>query len=104
MSLILDALKKSEAERQRGQAPNILSPLPAAPSRIQAGKASKLPWLILMAALFAMIAAAYFCTISGCRNARHHPSACREQTCPNGSDCIGRNFHSRRRSTETGRD
>lgn len=60
MSLILDALKKSEAERQRGQAPNILSPLPAAPSHVHAGKASKLPWLILMAALFAMIAAAYF--------------------------------------------
>ncbi len=60
MSLILDALKKSEAERQRGQAPNILSPLPAAPSRVHTGKASKLPWLILTTALFAMIAAAYF--------------------------------------------
>jgi len=60
MSLILDALKKSEAERQRGQAPHILSPLPAAPSHVHAGKASKLPWLILMAALFAMMVAAYF--------------------------------------------
>ncbi len=60
MSLILDALKKSEAERQRGQVPNVLSPLPAAPSHVHSHKQSKLPWLILIAALLAMLVVAFF--------------------------------------------
>lgn len=64
MSLILDALKKSEAERQRGQVPNVLSPLPAAPGRVHAHKQSKLPWLILISALAVMLAVAYFYTKS----------------------------------------
>ncbi|MEO8000303.1 MAG: general secretion pathway protein GspB [Arenimonas sp.] len=64
MSLILDALKKSEAERQRGQVPNVLSPLSAAPSYAHAHKQSKLPWLILIAALLVMLVAAYFYTKS----------------------------------------
>lgn len=33
MSLILDALRKSEAERKRGQAPGLFSPMPLPPSR-----------------------------------------------------------------------
>lgn len=33
MSLILDALRKSEAERKRGQAPGLFSPMPMPPSR-----------------------------------------------------------------------
>ena len=38
MSLILDALKKSEAERQRGQVPNLLSPSPTATAYYSAQK------------------------------------------------------------------
>lgn len=64
MSLILDALKKSEAERQRGQVPNVLSPLPAAPSHVHTHRQSKLPWLILVAALLATLVAGYFYTKS----------------------------------------
>jgi general secretion pathway protein B len=56
MSLILDALKKSEAERQRGQVPNLLSPLPATPRHVQTNKKSFWPWLVLVL----MIAAAMF--------------------------------------------
>ncbi|MFT3808225.1 general secretion pathway protein GspB [Arenimonas sp.] len=33
MSLILEALRKSEAERKRGQAPGLFAPMPAPPSR-----------------------------------------------------------------------
>ena len=33
MSLILEALRKSEAERKRGQAPGLFSPMPLPPSR-----------------------------------------------------------------------
>lgn len=54
MSLILDALKKSEAERQRGQTPNLLSPLPSASREMQANTKSGLPWLIV-ALLFIVI-------------------------------------------------
>jgi general secretion pathway protein B len=51
MSLILDALKKSEAERQRGQVPNLLSPSPATTTYYSANKKSPLPWIILTAIL-----------------------------------------------------
>jgi general secretion pathway protein B len=60
MSLILDALKKSEAERQRGQVPNLLSPVPASASHPQAQRYSRLPWLILIVALIAMLVFSYF--------------------------------------------
>ena len=60
MSLILDALKKSEAERQRGQVPNLLSPLPSTPGNHPAQKKSAQPWLIVLVALLAILAAAYF--------------------------------------------
>lgn len=51
MSLILDALKKSEAERMRGQVPTLLSPLPAAQSHARGREKTKLPLLLLMIAL-----------------------------------------------------
>ena len=54
MSLILDALKKSEAERQRGQTPNLLSPLPSASRETQTNTKPGLPWLIV-AFLFIVI-------------------------------------------------
>ncbi|MGH8105081.1 MAG: general secretion pathway protein GspB [Arenimonas sp.] len=60
MSLILDALKKSEAERQRGQVPNLLSPLPSTPSHAQADKKSSLPLLASIALLAAALVAGYF--------------------------------------------
>ena len=44
MSLILDALKKSEAERQRGQVPHLLSSSPTATAHYSKQKKSKLPW------------------------------------------------------------
>mgnify|MGYP006203717299 CR=1 FL=1 len=48
MSLILEALKKSEAQRRLGQAPGLLSP--AVP--LAAPDSSRLPWLVaLLAAL-----------------------------------------------------
>jgi general secretion pathway protein B len=55
MSLILDALKKSEAERQRGQVPHVLSSLPTAAKPAQASKHSILPWLIIVALLAAAL-------------------------------------------------
>lgn len=60
MSLILDALKKSEAERLRGQVPNLLSPLPATPQQARVQKKTILPWLLmvivlLLAALLASV-------------------------------------------------
>ena len=51
MSLILDALKKSEAERQRGQVPNLLSPLPATPQQTRIQKKTILPWLLMVIVL-----------------------------------------------------
>jgi len=61
MSLILDALKKSEAERQRGEIPNLLSPLPSVSDSMVLDKASRMPWFILIAVLItAIVFAAYF--------------------------------------------
>lgn len=68
MSLILDALKKSEAERQRGQVPGVLSPVAATASHVFAHKQSKLPWLILFFSILAMLIAAYFYTKSQASN------------------------------------
>jgi len=51
MSLILDALKKSEAERMRGQVPTLLSPLPTTQTHARAREKSKLPLLLLVIAL-----------------------------------------------------
>jgi general secretion pathway protein B len=60
MSLILDALKKSEAERMRGQAPNVLSPLPSMPSQKQVQIKSGLPWMIVIALLIAILVIIFF--------------------------------------------
>lgn len=62
MSLILDALKKSEAERQRGQVPTILSPQPVMPSLRPHEKRSFGLWWILPAAILAGLAIAYAMT------------------------------------------
>jgi len=59
MSLILDALKKSEAERQRGQVPNLLSPSPTATAHYRVQKKSSLPWIILTAVLLAALVFGY---------------------------------------------
>ena len=62
MSLILDALKKSEAERLRGQVPTVLSPLPAAPSHAQAKEKSRLPLQVLIVLLIIALILGYFYT------------------------------------------
>ena len=62
MSLILDALKKSEAERLRGQAPTLLSPLAAAPSRARASEKSRLPLHVLIVLLIIALILGYFYT------------------------------------------
>ena len=62
MSLILDALKKSEAERLRGQAPTLLSPLASAPSDTRAYEKSRLPLLLLIALLMMALILGYFYT------------------------------------------
>lgn len=49
MSLILDALRKSEAERQRGQAPGLFTPMTPLPMRRR--RLSLTPWLIGLALL-----------------------------------------------------
>jgi general secretion pathway protein B len=53
MSLILDALRKSEAERRRGQAPDVFTPVAAAGAR-----RAKPPVAMMLVALAAMLAAA----------------------------------------------
>lgn len=60
MSLILDALKKSEAERQRGQVPNLLSPLPTPPSHSLTPAKSNSPWLVAVIFLLAVLISGYF--------------------------------------------
>ena len=65
MSLILDALKKSEAERQRGQVPNLLSPSPAATTYYSAQKKSPLPWMILAAVLLVALVFGFLYMKSG---------------------------------------
>ncbi|MGH8051207.1 MAG: general secretion pathway protein GspB [Arenimonas sp.] len=60
MSLILDALKKSEAERQRGQTPNLLSPLPSASRETQANTKSGLPWLIVVLLFIVILIIGFF--------------------------------------------
>ena len=62
MSLILDALKKSEAERLRGQTPTLLSPMAAAPSRARAGEKSRLPLQVLIVLLIIALILGYFYT------------------------------------------
>lgn len=60
MSLILDALKKSEAERQRGKTPSLLSPLPAIPGPTKANIRPVLPWMIVILLLVAMLVIGFF--------------------------------------------
>lgn len=60
MSLILDALRKSEAERRRGQLPALTLELPPAPSR----RARSRAWWLLAPLALALVAVAYFGTRS----------------------------------------
>jgi general secretion pathway protein B len=60
MSLILDALKKSEAERLRGQTPSLLSPLPSTPGEKQTHTKSGLPWIIVLVLLIAILVIGFF--------------------------------------------
>ena len=60
MSLILDALRKSEAERRRGQLPALTFELPPAHARRQPSRA----WWLLLPIAAAFAAAAYFATRS----------------------------------------
>jgi general secretion pathway protein B len=53
MSLILEALRKSEAERRRGQAPDVAMELPPVPVRRTATLPRWWPWLLLGAGLAA---------------------------------------------------
>ena len=62
MSLILDALKKSEAERLRGQAPTLLSPLAAVPSHASTNEKSRLPFQVLSVLLIIALILGYFYT------------------------------------------
>lgn len=56
MSLILDALRKSEAERRRGEAPGLFTALPTPVARASR-QASPWPWLVALAILaFAALA------------------------------------------------
>lgn len=56
MSLILDALRKSEAERRRGQLPAIALELPPAPAR----RTSKRAWWLALPVALILTVAAYF--------------------------------------------
>ncbi len=62
MSLILDALKKSEAERLRGQTPTLLSPMAAAPSHARASEKSRFPLQALIVLLIIALILGYFYT------------------------------------------
>ena len=62
MSLILDALKKSEAERLRGQTPTLLSPMAAAPRHARASEKSRLPLQVLIVLLIIALILGYFYT------------------------------------------
>lgn len=56
MSLILDALRKSETERRRGQAPGLFTPLPTVGAQVQSRR-SLWPWLVaVVVVLLALIA------------------------------------------------
>jgi len=55
MSLILDALRKSEAERRRGQAPDLHAELPPAVQSARAGRPAW-PWLLALAATAIVVA------------------------------------------------
>lgn len=55
MSLILEALRKSEAERRRGQVPDVYAELPPA-ARSRGAKMPAWPWLAVAAVLVAGIA------------------------------------------------
>lgn len=59
MSLILDALRKSETERRRGQSPGLFTPLPA-PGLGPARRSSPLPWLVAVGVVAAVASAWWF--------------------------------------------
>ena len=62
MSLILDALRKSEAERRRGQAPSLYAEAPAPGTRLQP---PWLPWLPVAGAVLLLVGAVVYYTRSG---------------------------------------
>ena len=59
MSLILDALRKSEAERRRGQAPSLYADVPAPATRLQP---AWMPWLPVAAGVLLMVGIAVWYT------------------------------------------
>lgn len=59
MSLILDALRKSEAERRRGAAPSLYSSLPTPGTRRRPTALRHLPWIVLAVLLAVALFAFY---------------------------------------------
>ncbi|SDM32282.1 general secretion pathway protein B [Oryzisolibacter propanilivorax] len=57
MSYILDALRRAQAERQRGAVPDLHSPAVAGPAPLPPERAAPLPWLLLAALGLAVVAA-----------------------------------------------
>lgn len=62
MSLILDALRKSEAERRRGQAPSLYADTPAPSSPL---RPAWLPWLPVAGGVLLLVGAAVYFTREG---------------------------------------
>src|SRR5436190_14453364 len=62
MSLILDALRKSEAERRRGQAPSLYADTPAPTSPL---RPAWMPWLPAAGGILLLVAAAVYFTRDG---------------------------------------
>jgi general secretion pathway protein B len=62
MSLILDALRKSEAERRRGQSPSLYAQLPAPAARL---RPEWLPWIPIALLVLAVVAVAVWYARSG---------------------------------------
>jgi general secretion pathway protein B len=57
MSLILDALRKSEAERRRGEAPGLFSALPTPGARVVPRRSNRPAWIASVLVALAVLAA-----------------------------------------------
>src|SRR6478752_4128510 len=62
MSLILDALRKSEAERRRGQAPSLYADMPAPSSAL---RPAWMPWLPVAGGILLLVGVAVYFTREG---------------------------------------